>query len=309
MWGFHNKWIFLPVVSTIFHFLLLYSGKFYHVYCWYTEVSKQYHLSVKNVIYEFFGYTDNPLVILRSIVIVRIHSDTLNDLQAPLFEEILYRGTILPLLIQAYTSIHKAIWTGSIAFGTCIEWVFDRTHPVGHIHLMLLNIRQGRSIQSALAETGMSNVAKSSTFQPSNSCIQHCLELQYPISISAPAVFCLPFLHILFAISLVSPLLSLSTKILLPLLSEKVRSYLVDDSFLIFQRSEACTLRVFFFTQYFSQPYSTLPSSKVNSIPFVVRLVCFVQQDTIIQSTLESTKSMLNRRESKSEPLDGGDCL
>ena len=80
MWGFHNKWIFLPVVSTIFHFLLLYSGKFYHVYCWYTEVSKQYHLSVKNVIYEFFGYTDNPLVILRSIVIVRIHSDTLNDL-------------------------------------------------------------------------------------------------------------------------------------------------------------------------------------------------------------------------------------
>ena len=47
---------------------------------------------------------------------------------------------------------------------------------------------------------------------------------------------------------------------------------------------------VLFCTSRFSQPCSILPSSKVNSIPFAVILVCYIKYDAIVYSAFQSTE-------------------
>lgn len=78
LWGFRNRWVFLPVLSVLIHFSILYAGSFYQAYCFSTVIFKDNTPSLGIIISYFFSYSGNFIVDLRTIVLVGCFSDGLS---------------------------------------------------------------------------------------------------------------------------------------------------------------------------------------------------------------------------------------
>lgn len=67
--------------------------------------------------------------------------------QAPLLEELLYRGSIMTFLLHSGYSLFQSILISSIAFGSCA--IPDPTLRIGHFHHIVDQIRSGLPVQVA----------------------------------------------------------------------------------------------------------------------------------------------------------------